>query len=431
MEDRVNITRVMLPHRALPGCSYRAWALSAAVGVIILFAVSLFFPAPAMAQGESAQSVALNPVSGFVVTPYVSLETLYDSNIFASANQRESDTILRLSPGIGVAYTSTRSTFNFLYTFDSERYSRHSDLNSWQTRQAGLIGGTYAFTDRLTGGLSGNYLETYYPGELAPVTGVELTRTRATRISVRPTARYQFTPKTYANFFYDRTREHVAGGLTTFISTASAAVISQLTRRDQLTLQYQSSWFDFSTGTSPISRVFTFGWKRNLSREFSLFFVAGPRVTDGHTVADIYAAISRDTQRTSQMVSYTRSQLTLAGQTGVYDTYNWAAIFDFRPTPRWGIQLAPGYYRVSQGNQEAAAYRFGLAGRYWFARDWAVGLSYQYSRQRGVLGTANDALILRNVVALSLTWALPSGPGYPSLPSRRSYRISNPEGSSR
>ena len=431
MEDRVNITRVMSSHRRLPGCSCRTWILSVALGVSSLLVASLSFPEPVMAQGESIQSAAVNPVSGLVVTPYVSLETLYDSNIFISANQRESDTILRLSPGIGVGYNSTRSTFHFLYTFDSERYSRHSDLNSWQTRQAGLIGGTYDLTDRLTGGLFGNYLESHYPGELTPVTSVELTRTRATYISVRPTAKYQFTPKTAASFFYDRTRENVAGGITTFISPASAAVVSELTRRDQLTLQYQASWFDFSTGTSPISRVFTIGWRRNLSREFSLFFVAGPRDTDGRTVADIFAAISHDTPMASQMVSYTRSQLTLAGQTGVYDTYNWAATFDFRPTPRWSIHLEPGYYRVSQGNQEAKAYRFVMAGRYWFARDWALGLSYQYSRQRGVLGTSNESLILHNVVALSLTWALPGGPGYPSLPSRRSYRISNPEGSSR
>ena len=382
-----------------------------------------FFPGFAFAQGETAQSAALHPQSGLVVTPYVSLETLYDSNIFVSPDQRESDTILRLTPGIGVGYHSSRSTFNLLYSFDSERYSRHSGLNSWQARQAGLIGGTYAFTDRFTGGLSGNYLETYYPGELAPATGVELARTRATRISVRPTARYQFNPRTHANFFYDRAREHVAGGVTSYISTASATVNRDLTRRDQLSFQYQTYWFDFSTGTSPMSRVFTVGWRHDVSREISLFLVAGPRDTDGRTVADIYAAVRRDTQTASQVFAYTRSQLTLAGQTGMYDTHSWVAIFDFRPTPRWSIQMEPGYYRVSQGSQEAKTYGFGVTGRYWFSRDWSVAFSYKYSRQLGVLGTGNDVLILRNVVALSLTWALPSGPGHASLPSRRSYRM--------
>lgn len=376
---------------------------------------------PAMAQDQAAQSVALSPESGLVVTPYVSLETLYDSNIFAAPSQRESDTILRLSPGIGVGYRSTRSTFDFSYTFDSERYSRHSDLNSWQARQAGLIDGTYAFTDRFTGGLSGNYVETYYPGELAPVTGVELTRTRATYVAARPTARYQFNPRTYADLFYDRAREHVAGGVTSFISTASAAVVRDLTRRDRLTFQYQTYWFDFSTGTSPMSRVFTLGWRHNFSRETSVSLVAGPRDTDGHTIADVYAAIRHVTQSAFQTFAYTRSQLTLAGQTGVYDTRYWVAIFGFRPTPLWTIQLRPSYYQVSQGDQDAKGYRFGATARYWFARDWSVALSYDYTRQHGVLGTVNDSLILRNVVALSLTWALPTGPGHATLPTRSGY----------
>src|SRR6056297_909557 len=92
-------------------------------------AVAFLFPQSAMAQGQSTEAAALNPESGLVVTPFVSLETLYDSNLFATSSQRESDTILRLSPGIGVGYSSSRGSFNLLYTFDAERYSRHPDLN--------------------------------------------------------------------------------------------------------------------------------------------------------------------------------------------------------------------------------------------------------------------------------------------------------------
>lgn len=427
MEDKGLKTQAVLPVMRLFLGLLQHRRLALVFIVAALAAGSLVEAKVALAQGEAVQSAALSPESGLVVTPYVSLETVYDSNIFASIDQRESDTILRLSPGIGVGYHSDRSTFNLLYTFDSERYSRHSDLNSWQARQSGLIGGTYAFTERFTGGISGNYLETYYPGELVPVSGLQLTRTRATRISVRPTARYQISPRVYTRFFYDRAREHVAGGVTSYISTGSAAMIYDLTRRDQLSMQYQTYWFDFSTGTSPISRVFTLGWRHNISRQTKLFLVAGPRDTDGRTVADVYAAISHDTQHTSQTFAYTRSQLTLVGQTGVYDTHSWVAIFGFHPAPKWNVSLEPVYYRVSQGSQEAKSYSIGVTGRYWFARDWSLALSYNYNHQLGVLGTGNDALILRNVIALSLTWALPSGPGHASLPSRQSYRLPDRE----
>ena len=390
----------------------------------LLGAAALLYPAYAAAQSGDVPTGALSPEYGLVVTPYVSLETLYDSNIFPATGLSESDTILRLSPGIGLGYRSKRSTFNLFYTFDAERYSKYSELNSWQTRQVGQIGGTYDFTDRFTGGLSANYLESYYPGELTPVTAVELTRTRATRVSIHPTLSYQFNPRTSAAFFYDRAREHIATGLTTYITTASASVTRELTRRDQLMLQYQAVWYDFSTGTSPISRLANIGWTHAFSRETSLSLTAGPRNTDGRNVADINAGIRHDSGRATQSLFYTRSQVTLVGQGGVYDTDSWVARFGFRPSPRWAINFEPGYYRVYQGAREAKVYRFGIQGRYWFARDWSVSLNYLYTHQRGVLGLAgNNPLILRNVLSLSLTWALPTGPGHAVLPTRQGYAL--------
>lgn len=421
MEDseKKNRAIVLVTHLQCGVCRTGAFCMAlCTMGFIV---GGLICARSAMAQEETTQSAVSTPEMGLVVTPFVTLSTLYDSNIFAAPSQRETDTILRLSPGVGVGYRSTRSAFNFLYTFDSERYSKHSDLNSWHARQVGLIGGTYAFTNRFTGGLSGNYVETYYPGELAPVSGIVLTRTRATHISFRPTARYQFNHRTLANFFFYRAREDVSGGVTNYISTASGAVNRDLTRRDRLIFQYQMYWYDFSTGTSPISRVFTVGWRREVSRDVSLTLVAGPRNTDGRTIADIYGAISHNTPSTTQTFAYTRSQISLAGQAGVFDTRFLVGIFDFRPTPRWSFQIEPSYYRVSQGNEDAKGYRLGFAARYWFARDWSVSLSYDYSRQHGVLASANDELILRNVAALSLTWALPTGPGHAVLPTRRVY----------
>lgn len=429
MEDSEKITQpgapVSSPCNNLP----RRPPLLLGVFLFGFGAAALLCPRGAMAQTQSTEAAALNPKSGLVVTPFVSLETLYDSNIFATSGQRESDTILRLSPGIGVGYSSSRSSFNLLYTFDAERYSRHSDLNTWQARQAGLVGGTYRFTNRFTGGISTNYLESYYPGELTPVSGVELARTRATRISVRPTATYQFNPRTSATFFYDRAREHVATGTTTYISVASGAVTRDLTQRDRLTLQYQSYWYDFNTGGSPISRLFTVGWERKISRETSLFITAGPRDTDGRTTPEVYAGITRDTGRSSQSFSYRRSQLTLVGESQVYDTSTWAASFGFRPSPRWALNVMPGYSRVYRGGIEAKVYRLGLTARYWFARDWALGLNYNYSRQDGLLltGSSNE-LIFRNVISLSLTWALPTGPGHATLPSRQDYGLPNAGG---
>lgn len=412
---------------ALIGCYADGWRSSrparvAAVGGV--FAGLLTVSAgPARAQSPLPAAQPVLPAAGFLVTPYVSFSTLYDSNIFASSGPGESDTILRLSPGIGIGYRAPRTTFELSYTFDADRYSRHSELNSWQTRQAARMGATYAFTPRLTGGLSADYLESYYPGELAQITALQLTRTRSTRVSVRPNVRYQISPRAFATFFYDRAREHVASGLTTYISTASAAMTTDLTRLDQMSLRYQAEWYDFSTGTSPISRLFSIGWRHALARATHMFVTAGPRNTDGHTVADVYAGFSHDTPGASQFLAYSRSQQSFAGQIGVYDTYAWRVGFAFHPAYRWSINIEPGYYRVSGGGAIAKVYRLGLSARYWLSRDFSLAFSYDYSHQRGVFAPGSEnSLVLRNVVMLALSWAIPAGPGRSVLPGRASYR---------
>lgn len=371
-----------------------------------------------VAQGSNTSA------SGLTITPYISLATVYDDNIFASATLRESDTIFRLSPGIALRYSSSRTNFRGSYTDDAEQFSRHSDLSSWQARQSALFRVDHAFTQRLSAGFRGNYLETYYPGELTPVSGVELTRTRATQVSLMPTLTYRFSPLMSMTSFFHRSREHLAGGETTYTSTASASLHRNVTQRDRLSVTYQSIWYNFSSGTSPLSRVLTVGWEHNLTPQTTLFITAGPRDTSSRTVAEVIAGIRHDTQRTSAALTYTRSQFVVAGQSGLYDTHAIEASFAYRPSQWLSFGVRPGYYRNTGNGQQADIYRIGLDARYWFAQDWSVAFSYDYGRQKGVLSSAaNDLIVRRNVVALMLTWALPSGSAPASLPSSSRRRM--------
>lgn len=374
-------------------------------------------------KGGTNSTSGARETAGLTVTPYVSLATLYDDNIFASASQRESDTILRLTPGIMLDYRTPRTRINFSYSDDAERYARHSDLNSWQSRQTAGLSASHAFNRRISAGLDANYFETQYPGELAPVSGIELTRRRATAISFRPTATYHFNERTDATVYYERLRTHDAGGQTNFTTTASAALARDLTRRDRLVLTYRYDWFDFSNGNSPVSRVVTLGWHHDLSRSTSFFLAAGPRDTNSRTVADVSAGIRSDAEKTTAELYVTRSQVALPGLTGVYDTRAVQGYLAYRFSPRLSVEVTPGYYRDTGAGQEAEVYRLGVGMRYWFSPAWSIGLNYDYGRQRGTLGSVgNGDVIRRNVAALTISWALPQASGPAAVPSQRRYR---------
>lgn len=368
---------------------------------------------PAAATRAFAQVPQQAPVpasSGFTVTPSVALATVYDDNIFVTPSARESDTILRLSPALALDYVTARTTFHLDYGLDAEKYRQHSGLDSWDTRQGGLIDLGYEFSRRLRAGVTGTYAETHQPGELTPISGLVLTRTRATSASLRPSLTYRFDPRTSTTIFYAQAREEIAGGPRTDIGTASVAVDRELTERDALKFQFQDIAYDFADGPNPTSRVFTVGWSREVSPRTDLVLGAGPRDTEGRVVPEILASVAHRAATVNLTLSYRRSQVSIVGLTGVVDTQAIEAGIEFQPVRNLGLRFTPGIYRDTQGDLSADVYHLGFQVWYALARDWYLVGGYDYGRQSGTLGTATDQVIARNVVAVGIQWVL-GGPG--------------------
>lgn len=362
------------------------------------------------AVGQVPSGAATAPPEGWTLAPSVSLATLYDDNIFVTSSDKQSDTILRLSPSLAIGYRSPRTTFDFGYGFDAEKYRQHPDLNSWDTRQNGLIGVGHHFSERFQAGVSGTYAETHDPGELTPIGGLVLTRTRATSAAVRPNFTYRFDRLTSTTVFYDRTRQDISGGPRTDISTASLAVDREISSRDKLEFEFQNIAYDFQGASNATSRLFTLGWSHALSSDSELNLRAGPRDTEGRVVPEILASIRKRSQNTSLSLTYARSQLAIVGQSGVVDTQSLEVGVGFYPAPGLSFGFAPGVYHDTQGGASADVYHLGAYLNYAFARDWAFSVSYDYGHQKGTLGAPADQVLVRNVVAVGIRWML-GGPG--------------------
>lgn len=375
--------------------------------------------APGFAQQSQPGSVPATK-SGWSVVPEVTLSTVHDDNIFAVSSDPQSDWILQLSPGISLDYADPRTTFNIGYLIQADKYRTHSELDSWHALEQGDFGLDHSFSERFSGGLAGSYIQTNYPGELTPISGLVLERTRATSTSVQPHFSYRFTALTSAKVFYAWTRNDLTGEPRTDIGTGSLEVDHQLSRRDVLKFQAQNIQYRFEGDGSPASRVLTLGWTHEVSPQTKFTLSAGPRDTEGRVVPEILANFIHRSRSGSVSVTYTRSQVAVLGINGVIDTQAVQLGLSFTPVRRLDFSITPAYYRDSFGGQTVDVAQVGLDMNYELAPHWHVTVSYSDGRQSGTLGTAADQVIRRKVAAVALQWSFAgeaaAGSAIPAIP---------------
>src|SRR6185369_4903773 len=81
-----------------------------------------------------AQRAALAQ-GAFQMRPLLTTAQLYDSNLFFTKTDRQSDLITRISPGLLSEYWSPRLALRSRYTLDLERFTDHPELSGMDARQ--------------------------------------------------------------------------------------------------------------------------------------------------------------------------------------------------------------------------------------------------------------------------------------------------------
>src|SRR5437899_7342032 len=168
----------------------------------VVFVAGVLLPTAAPAQ------------TGYYLTPSLSIAELYDDNVFLTTSARTQDFLPRISPGLKAAYQSAPLKVEGSYTFDSEIYSRRTELTTPQMRQRGLIELKATPIQVLTLSVSGAYYQTRTPQELNLTTGLAATRVRAERYTTHPGFTYRFDSLTTAKGDYTFSKDLLAGGLT-------------------------------------------------------------------------------------------------------------------------------------------------------------------------------------------------------------------------
>jgi hypothetical protein len=349
--------------------------------------------------------------SGWFVTPALTAVAIYDDNLFFSPAQPQDDRILRLSPVIETGYRSDPLTLSGRYTRDAERYARHTELDSNQTRELASLDFRYLPTRLLTLAADASYIKTQTPGELNLESGVERARIGAERVSVSPAAAYRFDRLTVGTMTYTIARDRLTGGITTDTHTLASGVDRRLTRQDVVNVGYTWRRFIFDGEESITSHSLIGGGTHEFTPRTSASLSGGPRYADGSTEPEISASLRYALDRGDVALTYTRSPTTVVGQAGVVTTQSLGVVFSYRPEPSTEIRVTPTIFSSTRGDLGSKVYRMILDASYRLTRYVSLFGSYQFSSQHGSLEVADDVGISRNLYLLGVVIAEPTREG--------------------
>ncbi|MGH9435565.1 MAG: hypothetical protein ACRD06_06165 [Terriglobia bacterium] len=364
--------------------------------------------APPPGTTARARSTTAPVQGGFTATPFVSLSTTYDDNLFLSTTNRQSDTILSVAPGALLDYHSRRTDFNLLYSFSADKFFHHSDLDSLVDEQQGTIGLHHQFTRRLELGFTGGYFVTHSPGQLSPESGLIVGRNRATNTTLQPELAYDLSATSSMRLSYLRSWRNIATGDKVQIGTAAAAYTNRFSERNAIQFTLQNVSYNFSNDGSPTSNILTAGWTHDFSPTTSITLGGGPRVTEGNVKPEVLASLNYASRRTTFALTYQRTQTVVIGETEPLETRSISAAFGFTPARHFTIGFSPSYHRNNGASITAKGWNLGFYTWYRFAPAWSLGLTYSYEHQRETVNGGPSGTIQRNLVSLTLRWQLPS-----------------------
>ncbi|MFL6622890.1 MAG: hypothetical protein ACJ8KA_01240 [Sulfurifustis sp.] len=346
--------------------------------------------------------------SGFSMTPSVSAAEVYDDNIFASPSRPQPDRIGRLSPAIEMGYDSAPWTLAGRYSQDAETYAEHPDLDTNRARQHAALDWRYRPTRVLTVSAGADYAATQTPSELNPVTGLNLGRAPAERLSVGPAVEYRFDPVSVATASYTFIGDRLAGGVAGDTRTVELRVDRAITRRDSATVDYLYRRFDFDGGDITSAHVLLFGGTHAFTSRTRVALLAGPRWSQASNDVEASASLQQTIERGTLALEYGRSQSTVIGQAGVVSTDAIGAsavrAFGTALEIRAGARAA----RSARGDGEVDAYSYRVAASYRISSLLALTGSYDAVRQRGTLDVPSDTQIVHHVLAFGVVVGAPA-----------------------
>jgi hypothetical protein len=95
----------------------------------------------------------------FDITPAISLDQVYDSNVFNTDGNEKGDFIFRATPELKFSFTMPETTVNLRTSLSSETYYKYTELTETISAISLAIDATHRFTPRLSIAPSGHFVQ--------------------------------------------------------------------------------------------------------------------------------------------------------------------------------------------------------------------------------------------------------------------------------
>src|SRR5436309_3256220 len=380
----------------------------------VVFVAGVLLPTAAPAQ--LIPTTAAPAQTCYYLTPSLSVAEVYDDNVFYTTSPRTHDFLTRISPGLKAAYQSAPLTVEGSYTFDSEIYSRRTELTTPQMRQRGLIELKATPIQVLTLSVSGAYYQTRTPQELNLTTGLAATRVRAERYTTNPGFTYRFDPLTTAKGDYTFSKDLLAGGITIDSHIENLALDHRLSPRDTVGPGYVGRQFQFAGFPALTSHAFTLGWSHELTPLTTFTLRGGPRLTEGTVdrLPEASASISHKLKSGELSLSYASTSTTVIGQPTAVRAQSITGTAATELLPKLKFSAGPAVYWISSDAFKATVYSALLEASYQLTKTLALQASYQFSFQRGSFNPQTgptgptNVEILHNIFLIRVTVIYPA-----------------------
>jgi hypothetical protein len=319
---------------------------------VVVAVLLLLLGMPALARAQA----------GWYLTPTLSLAEEYQSNIFGTSSNEESDFVTRITPGLIFGSFSDPLQFSLAYSTDGQIFAENSQLDNFGDNQRAGLNVRYVPERRWTLGLTGSFVRTEDSGDLiaprpsaatpargstpapgtppapggppssaappvAPestvpvVPGVDVGRTRTHYVVVNPWVGYAYNPRTKLDAGYTYTWTDVENGADDRMHRLTAGVSRGLSPRDWGHLREIFDIFDPEEFGTSLSNAVLVGWTRVLTDWTTLFLEVGPRVNDeGDWGVDATARLDHRLENASFFVSYVRTDQLVVGRSGASTT---------------------------------------------------------------------------------------------------------------
>jgi len=361
------------------------------------------------------EKAAGKPAEGFYVTPSLSIGQLYDDNLFFSPTDRKQDFFTRVSPGIQTGYQSTPLMLLGGYTFDSEFYSKHQELNTIQMRQKALVELKAMPTQMLTLSARGTFAKSRAPWEFNSLTGAAIRRIVADRLEFDPSIAYRLDPITTATGEYTYSKDRIRDGITIDSNILRLDLDRKITPRDNVGPGYIGRQFEFGGFETTTSHAPTLSWKHTLTPSTEIALRAGPRFTQG-SLDDRPEALAWIRHRLplgALSLTYSSTQTTLIGTPGPVTTESLGGSATYELLPYLLVTIAPAVIKITGETFKTTMYFSNVELSYQLTKSLALKGSHQFSLMSGNLNPltgpgGGDVEIFHNMVWLRLVVTYPS-----------------------